>query len=195
MTPRKISNVVLQNDGGFQIVVSVLKGMRIHRNMNIKRLSQVSGVPVAMIVRIESGDFEAARVKDLLLIAKALGWHAGIALVPKRDKLPKESTTILKAYDRLLRSRNAVVFRQAQPDKEHPGITWDVIGDPRMNWLYIVCSNRKRRVRFAAVTDNPGGWAIGGQRFGIDLETDMIARRMSKRLLRKHRAELIQSAT
>lgn len=190
MTANKIRKIVLQDDGGFRTVVGVLTGMRIHRKMSIERLSRVSGVPVTMIHRIENGGFEVARLKDLLLISKALGWHAGIALVPKREKLPKESTAILKACDRLLRSRKAVVFLQAQPDKEHPGITWDVIGDPRMNWLYLVCSNRKRRVRFAAVTDNPGGWAIGGQRFGIDVETEMIARRMSKRLLRKHRAEL-----
>ena len=59
------------------------------------------------------------------------------------------------------------------------------------NWLYVAVENPKRKVRFAAVSANPGGWAIGDQLFGIDTETNAIAEQLADRLLREHRSELI----
>ncbi len=77
------------------------------------------------------------------------------------------------------------------PDKEHQEFRWDIVGDKKRNPLFVVVSHRKKKLRFAIATDEPGGWAIAGQVFGIDAETDAIAQKMSERLFKEHRDELI----
>ena len=85
-------------------------------------------------------------------------------------------------------------FRQ-DPDREHKSVCWDVVGDPERNWLYVVVSNPARSVRFAAITDAPGGWSIAGQRFGLDVETQSIAEELSDKLFREHKAELLGTSS
>lgn len=182
---------VLREDGGFSIVVGVLQARRQKRKLSVARLSRICGVPVATIERIEAADFESARVKDLLLISKALGCHAGVALVWKREQPPKDNAAILVAYDKLARSRKAVVFVKHQPDKENAQLLWSAIGDKERNWLYVVCSHSNLNVRFGAVTENPGGWPIGSQWAGMDVETQHVMHRLAKRIFRSHRAELV----
>lgn len=182
---------LLQDDGGFGLIVGVLQAKRIARKMSVARLSRITGLEVRTIERLEAADFDAARVKDLLLVAKALGCHAGVALAPKREKPPRENAAILAACDKLLRSRKARVFVKRQPDRDYEQLSWTVIGDRDRNWLYVVCDNPKRNVRFAAVTAYPGGWPIRSQWAGMDGETRQVMHRMSKRLLQKHRDQLL----
>lgn len=75
-------------------------------------------------------------------------------------------------------------------DKEHQDLRWDIVGDEKRNWLFVVVGNRKKKLRFARVSDEPGGWSIGDQIFGIDAETNAIAKHMSDQLYEEHRAEL-----
>jgi hypothetical protein len=56
-------------------------------------------------------------------------------------------------------------------------------------------THRKKKLRFAKVTDEPGGWAIAGQIWGIDAETDAISRDLADRLFKERRAELVGPST
>jgi hypothetical protein len=96
---------------------------------------------------------------------------------------------ILREFDQLRESKSGKAFLEGQPDKEHPALLWDILGDPRRNWLYVVVSNPARKVRFAFVTDEPGGWSIAGQLFGMDAETQAIAGKL--RLFEEHEAQLL----
>ena len=192
MTPEQKQAVkaILRDDAGFSLVVEVLKARRMARKISVQRLSRVTGLTVEAIGKIESGDLDFTRVKDLLLVAKALGYHAGVALVPKREKPPRGNSDILALFDKLLRSRKAVLFFKKQPDKELAHVYWDVLGDRDRNLLFVVCTNPKRNVRFGAVTAEPG-YPIRSQWAGMDVETTRVMNRMSRRLLRKHREELL----
>ncbi len=191
MTIKQTITTLLSDDAGFALVVGLLKARREGRKMSIDRLSRISGVPAAQIQKLEAADFESARLKEMLQVAKALKCHVGVALAPVRDKPPKENADILNASDKLLRSRKALVFLRKQPDKEFASVYWDVIGDRERNFLFVMCSNPKRKVRFAAVTANPGGWPIRSQWAGMDVETRCAMNRMSKRLLRRYSKELL----
>ena len=77
------------------------------------------------------------------------------------------------------------------PDKKLKDVVWDIVGDKDRNWLFVVASHKVKKVRFAAVTDDPGGWRIAGQVFGIDAETSHIADGLAQKLLKEHRSELL----
>ena len=181
----------ISEDGGFKLVVGLLKAKRMHCKMSLRRLSRIAGVSVPTIERLEDEDFESARLKDLLQVARALKCHLGVAFVPMREKPPRENSAILTAFKQVLRSRAALVFVKSQPDKKFAQILWTVIGDKKRNWLFVVCENPQRNARFAAVTANPGGWPIGSQWAGMDVETRCAMNRMSKRLLRRYSKELL----
>ena len=108
-----------------------------------------------------------------------------------RTILPNTNDEILREFDRLVRTRNCNAFARNAADTKYSQIRWDIVGDNKRNWLFVVASNPNKNKRFAMITDDPGGWAIGGQVFGMDAETSWVALNLAKRLLKKHRAELI----
>jgi len=179
-----------QDDGGFGIVVGILKQKRRWRRMTVAKLSRFSGVPEDAIKQLEAGEFASAKVRDLLLISRVLKCHAGVALVPQRDTVPTVNESVLKSFDRLIKSSKAIVFICREVDKQLGDVTWDVVGDPDKNWLYVIASNRRKRVRFGRISDAPGSWPIRGQSFGVDVETGAVARRLSASIIQRHRKEL-----
>jgi len=110
---------------------------------------------------------------------------------PNRNReLPNTTHEILREFDKLLKSQHCRAFMRGVKDKEYSNLYWDVVGDAGRNWLYVVAVNPRKKVRLAAVTDNPGGWSIGSQMFGIDMETQMIAEQLSQQLLERNHSEL-----
>ena len=176
---------------GLILLVNILKRARERRRLSQTALAKRAGVAVAAVESFEACDLNAIGLPDVLSIAKALGKELTVQLAPIKPRLPQPNEEILREFDSLMKSRQSMPFFRGQPDKEHEQLLWDVVGDKRRNWLFVVVGHRrKRRLRFGAVTDQPGGWSIGGQLFGIDVETDAIARRMSRRLFKAHKGEL-----
>ncbi len=188
---RKSLQALLGEDAGFALVVGVLKARREDRKISVERLSRLSGVSVGQIQKLEAADFNSARLKEMLMVAQALKCHVGVALVPVRENPPRENTAVLAAFDKLLRSRKALVFVKNQPDRAFTHLLWTVIGDRNRNWLFVACNNPRRNVRFAAVTANPGGWPLRSQWVGMDAETRGAMNRMSQRLVQRFRKELL----
>lgn len=94
---------------------------------------------------------------------------------PAPPSLPTENEATLEEFDRLLRSDSCVPFLRDEPDNKDFTLRWDIVGDAQRNWLYVVVTKAGRKVRFAKVTDDLGGFSIGSQRFGIDAVTSAIA--------------------
>lgn len=113
-----------------------------------------------------------------------------VAADPAPTSLPTENDAILEGFDRLLRSDYCVPFLRDEPDNKDSTLRWDIVGDARRNWLYVVVTKAGRKSRFAKVTDDPGGFSIGSQRLGIDAETSAIAGEMADELFRAHQREL-----
>ena len=154
-----------------------------------EQLAERAGVTAQTIEKAEAGTFDDITPQEIVAIGVALG--ASMASPAGRPKPPAAMEDILRELDRLLESKRGKAFLQQQSDKEHASVFWDIVGDPQRNWLYVVVSNPTRNARFAAVTDDPGGWAIGGQLFGMDVETGAIAEELSNKLFREHKAELL----
>ncbi len=110
---------------------------------------------------------------------------------PKKG-LPTTNEGILSAFDQLLEKGKPNAFVRCHRDGAYPSILWDVVGDTETNRLFVVATTPVRKVRFGAVAGNPGGWAIKGQIFGIDVETSAIANQLSEQLLAQHRSELLR---
>lgn len=179
-----------QLDAGLAFLVDILKHKRRRRRMSLTSLAKRARVSVRIIQKLEAYDLNSVGLQDLLAIGTALGSKLTVGLAPVRPKLPKTNAEILQEFDTLIKSRDCNPFVRNEPDKEHQEFRWDIVGDKKRNWLFVVVSHRKKKLRFAMATDEPGGWAIAGQVFGIDAETDAIARKMSERLFKEHRAEL-----
>ena len=188
---RKTLKALLGDDAGFALVVGVLKARREDRKMSVERLSRLSSVSVGQILKLEAVDFKSARLKEMLMVAKALKCHVGVALTPVRENPPRENAAVLAAFDKLLKSRKALVFVKDQPDRVFAHLLWTVIGDRSRDWLFVACKNPRRNVRFAAVTANPGGWPLRSQWAGMDVETRCVMNRISKRLMQRFRKELL----
>ena len=94
-----------------------------------------------------------------------------VAADPAPTSLPRENDAILEEFDRLLISDSRMPFIRGEPDNKDSTLRWDIVGYAQRNWLYVVVTKAGRKVRFAMVTDEPGGFSIGSQRFGIDAET------------------------
>jgi hypothetical protein len=109
---------------------------------------------------------------------------------PAHPSLPKENEAVLAEFDQLLRSDSYRPFTRDEPDKSDPTLRWDIVGDADRNWLYVVVTKVGRKQRFAKVTDDPGGFSIGSQRFGIDAETLTIAGEMADEIVQKFQKEL-----
>lgn len=181
-------------DEDLALLFEVLKSKRMQRKLSQSRLAKLAGVPAKTIERLEACDAHSIRLRDLLSVAKVLDTRLTVQPVvhevPTRPTLPQTNEEILTEFDRLLRKGKCNAFSRKQPDNEHPGIFWDVVGDVDRNWLFVVASNPRKKVRVAKVTDNPGGWAVGGQVWGIDAETQAIAGELSEQLFTEHQAEL-----
>jgi hypothetical protein len=182
-------------DAGLALLVDILKQWRKRRRMSLASLSKRARVPVRIIQKLEAYQLNLVGLQDLLAIGTALGSRLTVELAPVKPRSPKENAKILREFDALLKSPDCNPFARNEPDKEHRELRWDVVGDKKRNWLFVVVRHGKKKLRFAKVSDEPGGWAIAGQIFGIDAETDAIARDMSERLFREHRAELIGART
>lgn len=178
-------------DPGLALLVDLLKRKRKRLKMSVTRLAKRAHVSAVAIQKLEAYHLNSVGLQDLLAIGTALGSKLTVGLAPVRPKLPKTNPEILREFDTLIKSPNCNPFVRNQPDNEHRDLRWDIVGDTRRNWLLVVVSHRKRKVRFAKVTDEPGGWAIGGQMFGIDAETNAIAQGLSEQLFNEHRAELL----
>lgn len=168
---------------------ALLKMQREMAGLTREELAERAGVTAKTIEQAETDPHGTASWKDLYAIGVAVG--ASMAVRQQNPKPPVEMEAILREFDRLLESKRGKVFLQDQPDKEHASICWDIVGDPDRNWLYVVASNRRKNVRFAAVTDDAGGWSIAGQLFGMDVETGAIAEDLSNKLFQKHKVELL----
>lgn len=179
------------SDLGLSLFLDTLKVRRLQRKLSVKRLARMAAVPAEVISRLEAHDAESFTICDLLAVAKALEMRLAFLPVQRRPTLPSTNEEILAEFDRLVSKGKCNPFFRQQPDKEHPELLWDAVGDIDRNWLFVVASNPRKRVRFAKVTDNPGGWSIEGQIFGIDVETEVIAGELSDQLLKQHRSELI----
>lgn len=106
--------------------------------------------------------------------------------------LPTANEAILAEFDRLLRSDSCRPFIRDEPDNKDPALRWDIVGDARRNWLYVVVTKAGQKRRFGKVTDDPGGFSIGSQCFGIDGETLVIAGEIADELCRKYEHELLR---
>ena len=147
-------------------------------------------MPLNVVKDLETPRVNTVGIQHLGLVANALGSDLSIRLLAIPPELPKTTEEILRELDKLLKSQNCRAFMRRMKDKEYPNVLWDVVGDAGRNWLYVVAVSPRKKVRLAAVTDNPGGWSIGGQMFGMDMETQMIAEQLSQHLLERHRSEL-----
>jgi hypothetical protein len=176
-------------------LVKIFKRKRRRRRMSLASLAKRARVRVKIIQKLEAYDLNSVGLWDLLSIGTALGSKLTVGLAPVRPKLPKTNAEILREFDTLIKSRDSNPFVRNEPDKEHPDLRWSIVGDKKRNWLFVVVSHRRKKLRFAKVTDEPGGWAIAGQNWGIDAETDAIARDLSDRLFKEHRAELVGPST
>ncbi len=173
-------------------LVDVLKRKRQRKRMTLASLARRAHVSVDTIQRFEGYQINSIGLRDLLSIAVALGSKLNVQLVAKKHPLPNTDKEILREFDAVIRGPNCNPFVRKQPDKEHADLFWDIVGDKKRNWLFVVVTHRnKRNLRFGCVTNEPGGWAIAGQVWGIDFETDSIARKMSDQLFKEHRAALL----
>jgi hypothetical protein len=177
-------------DSGLALLVDILKRKRTRKKMSMASLARRARVPVETVMKLEAYEVNAIGLWDLISIGTALGSKLSVTLAPIRPELPKANNEVLQEFDKVIRSRSCNPFVRNETDKEHPHLRWDIVGDKKRNWLFVVVSHRKKKLRFAKVTDEPGGWAIAGQVFGIDAETDAIARELSDRVFKEHRAEL-----
>jgi transcriptional regulator with XRE-family HTH domain len=178
-------------DSGLALLVDIFKRKRRRRRMSVASLANRAQVPVRTIQRLESYRLNSVGLQDLLAIGTALGSKLTVELAPVRPKLPKTNAEILREFNALVKSPNCNPFVRNQPDKEHHDLCWDIVGDKKRNRLFVVVENRKKKLRFAKVTDEPGGWSIAGQIFGIDAETNAIAKDFSDQLYKEHRADLV----
>lgn len=176
--------------GDFSSLAEFLKQKRKARRLSLTRLAKLAGVPLKVVKDLETPRVNAVGIQYLGLVANALGSDLSIRLLAIPPELPKTTEEILREFDKLLKSQNCRAFMRRVKDKEYPNVLWDVVGDAGRNWLYVVAVSPRKKVRLAAVTDNPGGWSIGGQMFGMDMETQMIAEQLSEQLLERHRSEL-----
>lgn len=182
-------------DAGLALLVHMLKQRRKRLRVSLASLARRARVPVRIIQKLEAHQLNLVGLQDLLAIGTALGSRLTVELAPVRPKSPKMNAEILREFDALIRSPDCNPFARNEPDNEHRELRWDIVGDKKRNWLFVVVRHRRKKLRFAKVSDEPGGWAIAGQVFGIDAETDAIAREMSNRLFKEHRAELIGART
>lgn len=178
-------------DAGLVLLVDIFKRKRRRRRMSVASLAKRARVPVRTIQKLESYRLNSVGIQDLLAIGVALGSKLSVELAPVRPKLPKTNAEVLREFNALIKSPNCNPFVRNEPDKEHHDLCWDIVGDKKRNWLFVVIRNRKKKLRFAKVTDEPGGWSIAGQIFGIDAETNAIAKDLSDQLYKEHRAELV----
>lgn len=177
-------------DSGLVLLVDIFKRKRRRRKISLFSLAKRARVPVGVIKQLESYRLNSVGLQDLLAIGTALGSKLTVALTPVRPKLPKTNAEALSLFDALIKTPDCNSFMRTELDKEHQDLRWDIVGDKRRNWLIVVVTNRKTKLRFAKVTDEPGGWSIAGQVFGIDAETNAIAEELSDQLYRAHRTEL-----
>ncbi len=177
-------------DSGLTLLVDMLKRKRQRKKMTVATLARRAQVSVETVQKLEAYKINAIGLVDLISIGRALSSKLTVGLAPLKPKLPRDKMDILRQFDRLLRSPNCNPFIRKAPDNDHKGVLWDIVGDRKRNWLFVVASNPKKRVRFGAVTDEPGGWAIGGQLFGIDAETNQIAQELAQKLMKAHESKL-----
>jgi transcriptional regulator with XRE-family HTH domain len=175
---------------GLALLVRILTRRRKRKRMTLAGLARRAHVSVEKIQKFEAYQVNSIGLMDLLAIGTALGSKLTVELAPIKPTLPRRNAQILAEFDRLLKGRKCNPFIRNSRDKEHKGLYWDIVGDKERNWLFVVVCNPKKKARFGTVTDNPGGWAIAGQLFGIDAKTNQIADRLAKKLLKRHRAEL-----
>ncbi|HZR21845.1 MAG TPA: hypothetical protein VFE51_31470 [Verrucomicrobiae bacterium] len=177
-------------DPGMALLVDMLKRQRQRKRMTPAGLARRARVSLETIQKFEAYQLNLIGLLDLLSIGTALGSKLTVQLAPIKPELPCGNTEILREFDRLVKSRKCNPFIRKSPDRDHKGVLWDIVGDKERNWLFVVASNPKKRVRFAAVTDQPGGWSIAGQVFGIDAETNQVADELAEKLMKQHRDEL-----
>lgn len=176
---------------GLALLVRILTRRRKRMRMTLASLARRAHVSVETIQKFEAYQVNSIGLIDLLAIGTALGSKLTVELARLKPKLPTGNAEVLHEFDKLLKSRNCNPFIRKSQDTKHKAVYRDIVGDKERNWLFVVASNPKRKARFGTVTDEPGGWAIAGQMFGIDAETHQIADRLAKKLLRRHRDELV----
>lgn len=177
-------------DSGLRLLADILRHKRKKRRWSARHLARLAGVPGQAVIKLERYRVNSLGLEDLIAIATTLKSRLSVTIGPAKPKLPRTNQAILRAFDQLMKTPGCRPFFRKQSDKEYTGVLWDIVGDAKRNWLFVVASNRKKKLRFAKVTDNPGGWSIAGQHFGIDAETDAIARELSEQLLKERRTEL-----
>jgi transcriptional regulator with XRE-family HTH domain len=165
-----------------------LQKIRTAQRWTIERLSRTTSVSCKAIKEIERGNLSDTRFRDVTAIAIALGFRIIFEPIPKP---PTTNPDVLASFDSLIASGNFNPFFRDQPDREHPEVLWDVVGDIKENWLYVIATNTRTKVRFGAVTDRPGGWAVAGQIWGIDVETNDICGQIADKILADHKKELV----
>ena len=140
-------------------------------------MSEITGISASALRRAEACDGSALRLNELLEVAAALGCRLELHFFPKEAvRKPKTNEQILAAFDdSLKRKRCRGVPSKLNPTRSTAQVLWTVAGDIDRNWLYVIAANPSKNLRFAAFSDNPGGWPIRGQIFGIDSETNAIA--------------------
>jgi transcriptional regulator with XRE-family HTH domain len=178
------------SDSGLRLLADILRHKRKKRRWSAGHLARLAGVPGQAVIKLERYQVNSVGLEDLIAIATTLKSKLSVTIGPAKPKLPRTNQAILRAFDQLMKTPGCRPFFRKQSDKEYAGVLWDIVGDAKRNWLFVVATNRKQKLRFAKVTDNPGGWSIAGQHFGIDAETDAIARELSEQLLKERRTEL-----
>jgi len=172
------------------MLVDTLKRKRQRKRVTPAGLARRAHVSLRTIQKFEAYQLNLVGLLDLLSIGAALGSKLIVQLAPMKPEVPGGNTEILREFDRLLKSGKCNPFIRKSPDRDYKGVLWDIVGDKERNWLFVVASNPKKRVRFAAVTDQPGAWSIAGQVFGIDAETNQVADALAEKLMKLHRDEL-----
>jgi hypothetical protein len=178
---------------GFALLSDHFAQMRNELGLSLTQVAALSKVPVESIKRFEAHDPSAITLSDLFAIGRTVGCRPAVRFfdVPPRKRLTNRK--VLLELERLIGTGKYRHFVKNQPDRDHPQIRWDIIGDRLRNRLFVVARNRKSKVRFAKMTCEPGGWSIEGQLFGMDAETNSIARALSEELFEQYRAQLLRN--
>ena len=166
------------------------RSWRRHQKWTQMQMAKSAGVDLHSIQQLEKGVGAGLTVESLFAVADTLGMRLNFA--PIKREPPKTPEQVLEFYDRLIETKIALVFYRRIPDRQHKQVFWDIVGDPMNNWLYVIVSNPEKKVRFGAVTTDPGGWSIASQIFGIDAETHAIAEELSNKLMQKHKSALLE---
>ena len=87
--------------------------------------------------------------------------------------------------ERLLRSKQCIVYHENIPDREHPQVTCSIYGAPRTNELFVAMTNG--RITYVEVVKSRLDYPVMADRvFGLDVLDREDAFRLADKMWEKH---------